>query len=281
MKGRRKLFGLDVGSTQIDASELAFRAPLYHPDFPAVLLWSQKSACTIVVKWFLHHIGRLQEALDFHPWIHNFENNVYKARPGYLKECAEAIRNGKPVVKFVRNPYERAFSGYLETCNRRVLVDQDHWSTRARLEVLNFFGAGTDQIEYAYSFAQFCEWLGTKLPRELDPHLAPQYEAFEEKIDAQIVRIDEANDHFAALEKQFGLIGSSDTKGLLRSSHHHRKAPTHEDVAKRMVHLAIPVRKERSFIFFDASASAIRQTAAANSLQTLYRSDFDAYRYNF
>lgn len=30
------------------------RTPLFHEDFPLILLWSEKSGCTTLLKWFFY-----------------------------------------------------------------------------------------------------------------------------------------------------------------------------------------------------------------------------------
>jgi len=270
---------MKLGTYSDKYSALNYRPPLYHPDFPVVVMWSQKSACTIAVKWFFHHLGLLDEALDHHRWIHNYENDVFKARTGYLDECRAAIEAGTQVIKFVRNPLERAFSGYLETCNRRVLSDSDHWSTRVRGAVLSHLTGGQQPLEYTYSFNQFCDWLASQCLEALDPHLAPQWEAVENMLSVQAVRIDDPGNAFLRVEEEFGLPSSAGMKKVHSSPHHHRKVTKPDADIVRLMHLGIPVQRDRSFEFYDATSAAIAKSDVARQLAALYRTDFDAYGY--
>jgi hypothetical protein len=74
---------------------------LQHIDVPFIVCWSQKSGCTSVLKWFLYHAGSLDDALQHQELnlnlkIHNYENNVLKARPGYKDDLVDQLLAGKP-----------------------------------------------------------------------------------------------------------------------------------------------------------------------------------------
>lgn len=276
----RKLMKVGEFSDSVSLATLNYRPPLYHPDFPVIIMWSQKAACTIAVKWFFHHLGLLDEALGHHRWIHNYENDVFKTRPGYMEECLKAIEGGKPVIKLVRDPYERAFSGYLETCNRRVLNAPDHWSAQVRSAVLKHLTGREQSLEYTYSFVQFCYWLGRQDAGELDPHLAPQFQGLERNLNVEHVKIDESGNPFLRLEKRLGLKSSEGQKLVHHSPHHHRKEAMPVEDAVRMLHLGIAVLRDRAFNVYDAPSAAIRKTSAASQLAALYQEDFAAYGYN-
>ncbi|MEM5518912.1 sulfotransferase family 2 domain-containing protein [Henriciella sp. AS95] len=279
MRIARRLLKTRDESDSLSVAALNYRIPLFHPDFPAIIMWSQKSACTIAVKWFFYHLGLLDEALEHHRWIHNYENDVFKARPRYLEDCRDAIRAGMPVIKLVRNPYERAFSGYLETCNRRVVTNDDHWSTQVRMSVLEYLTGDRQDMEYAYSFLQFCEWLAQQDASGLDPHISPQYQALERSINLTALRIDDTGNAFLRIEEMFALPSTAKVKGLHNSPHHHSKVQKNDAEILRLMRLGVPIHKDRAFKVFDATASAIAQSDAAESLRTLYRHDFDAYGY--
>lgn len=261
------------------AKDLAYRAPLYHPDFPVVIMWSQKSACTIAVKWFFHHIGLLDEALAYHRWVHNYENEVFKAQPRYLSHCLEAIAAGKPVIKLVRNPYMRAYSGFLETCHRRVLTDKDHWSHRTRKAVLRHATGSDAAIEYAYSFVQYCNWLVAQPAESLDPHIAPQFESIERVLNVKAVRIDGKANCFRALEKQYSLPRSTGIRKVHSSPHHHSKLSLPSETTIKLLELGVPVQRRQDFRVVDATPDTIAHSMAGEALRTTFRDDFEAYKY--
>src|SRR4051812_20775721 len=50
--------------------------PLYADNFPLVLLWTNKSGCTTVLKWFLFQTGLMDEASAYHRWPHRHRSLV-------------------------------------------------------------------------------------------------------------------------------------------------------------------------------------------------------------
>ena len=87
------------------------RTPLFDADFPLIFLWSEKSGCTTLVKWFFDQLGLLDDALEYSGWVHDYENQVFRASGGYLIDLESALRKrDKTVVKLVRDPYQRSLS---------------------------------------------------------------------------------------------------------------------------------------------------------------------------
>ena len=114
------------------------RTPLFHEDFPLILLWSEKSGCTTLLKWFFYQLGLLDDALKHSDWVHDYENQVFKARDDYLLDLDRALdKQEKPVVKLVRDPYQRALSSYLSLTEKK--DGEEHWSIEVRRHVRNYF----------------------------------------------------------------------------------------------------------------------------------------------
>jgi hypothetical protein len=67
------------------------RRILHAPDFPLVLLFTEKAGCTSLTKWFLFHIGKLDEATDYHPWVHRYRKNVLCQQRGYKQEAMRLL----------------------------------------------------------------------------------------------------------------------------------------------------------------------------------------------
>ena len=89
------------------------RFPHFHPDFPLLLFWSPKSGCTSLANWFFFQIGLLDIAMQYNPFIHIYEYEVYKNNDIYLTKILEAVvNNEKDTCKLVRNPYKRAVSSF-------------------------------------------------------------------------------------------------------------------------------------------------------------------------
>jgi hypothetical protein len=253
--------------------------PLYSPDFPAIVMWSEKSACTVAVKWFFHHIGRLDAALAHSGWVHDYENEVFKAGPAYLADLTAAIRAGKPVIKFVRNPYTRAYSGYLETCRPLVLEAGDHWSVHTRSEVTaHLFGKEADRTQ-AYSFNQFAAWMGDQPAGMLDFHLAPQYLDVEARFDVQAIRLEDHANAFLFAETQLGLPSTQDEAQVHESGHHHAKEHVSDAEAAAALDTPLPLDRPFRSSVADPPARVIARAPAGEVIRRVCAADFSAYGY--
>lgn len=72
---------------------------------------SPKAGCTVATKMFFKHMGLLDEALKFHPWVHEFRHNIFYERYGRVSR--EDMRDPSFFkFKVVRNPYHRVISGF-------------------------------------------------------------------------------------------------------------------------------------------------------------------------
>ena len=264
----------------IQPQDLVYRPPLYSPDFPLILMWSEKSACTTVAKWFFAQTGLLKRALNHHRWIHVYENDVFKARKGYLEECASAIEKGAPVIKFVRNPYARLYSGYLETCSPRVLNQPNHWSTQTRSRVLEHLVGSQPGLEYAYTFIQFVDWLAEQTLGDLDPHLAPQFQVAEKKCAPRIIRVEDSENVFHQLEAEYGLKPTAGRKRIYDSGHHHNKTEWQAQQKASVLDVALPVSRSSSFTIYDAPPSTIASSDSGEKIRRIFKADFEAYGYS-
>ena len=202
------------------------RPPLYHPDFPFVLLWSQKSGCTTVVKWFLAQTGLLEEALAYSPWVHDYENQVFKRRPNYLADTARAIRSGRhQVVKIVRDPMARAPSAFLVLAEHGVLkTERPHWARAHWDHVDRWLAArGKDPAEgltFLDHLAMLAE-VEARRPHLVDLHLSPQFVQGEEEGLDQVVPIERFADWATEAAAIHGLK-AIDPEVWSQSGHHHR-----------------------------------------------------------
>ena len=264
---------------KIAPQSLAKRPPLYHPKLPFVLFWSEKSGCTVAAKWFFHQLGLLEEAIAYHPWIHNYENEVFKKRSGYLDKCVDALKAGAPAIKLVRNPYARAFSGYLEVCRSFLVRQTDHWAYGTRQDILRYLVGYDQEIEYAFSFNQFVSWLGAQDTWNMNLHLAPQREAYEAHLDIEPVHIEVGHAAYAKIEERFSLRPTTPDHPIFTSGHHHPKTQITGPRAVDICDLAIPVQRLRSFQLIAPDPSQIRQTASGEILRKTFAGDFAAYKY--
>ena len=196
---------------------------LHAPDFPLVLLFSEKAGCTSLTKWFLFQIGKLDEATEFHPWVHRYRQSVLCRQPGYEWQALWLLlRRGKPIVKLVRNPYDRAVSSYLATLGASHSRDGENWAHK--LVAAARAGAGKPAEVPALSFRDFLGFLAaTGTGRDkLDKHVARQHvEGEEHRID-RIIRLERFAEEIRQLESEFSLATSP--LELITTSRHHRSA---------------------------------------------------------
>lgn len=77
--------------------EYGARAPHFHPNFPLILFWSQKSGCTSFANWFFSQIGLYEIAMQYNPSIHNYEYDIYKSKAGYIMKLSRELLRRKKI----------------------------------------------------------------------------------------------------------------------------------------------------------------------------------------
>jgi hypothetical protein len=238
------------------------RPPLYEKDFPIIFFWSPKSGCTSLIKWFYFQIGKLEEALNLHPWVHTYRLQVYQAEPQYLLRIAEQLLfNKKESFKLVRNPYTRAVSSYLAAIFNEPLMDQ--FAPGAKVTGISF-------KEFLYKVKA----IGADHP-SLDPHIAQQYIQDEELFVKNNIRLESFTADIRSLEQKFQL----------------KNSPLHEFV-KSPHHLtqAMKSNGQQSFADVRCSRSTIKtplpdytdfyNDETKKLVQELFKKDFSHYGYD-
>lgn len=203
---------------------LTRRVPLYHPDFPFILLWSQKGGCTTVLNWFLDQVGLLEEARRYRRWVHFYEMHVYKRRPGYMREMKRAVASGRHrVVKVVRHPFHRAASGYL-VLGAPPSARPTHWAAGYWRQAGDWLAErGLDAAD-GLSFEQHLDHLTDRVRERFDAvnlHVAQQYVPGEERVVREIVPIERFAE-WATAEASRLSLRMSDFEDLSRLRHHRR-----------------------------------------------------------
>ncbi|WP_407676513.1 sulfotransferase family 2 domain-containing protein [Perspicuibacillus lycopersici] len=197
---------------------IRFRVPNYHKDFPIILFWSQKSGCTTLLKWFFFQIGLLDEATNYNPWIHYYEEEVYKSRPGYRKELIDRLLSGqKDTYKLVRNPYKRAVSQFLILSSTKGIP---YWEKE--WEKIREFFYGNKASNRGISFKQYLIYV-RDYPGVVDDHFMPQYMEGEEQFVRDYIYLEQFTSQIRELERKYGLKQSSVAQ-LTKSSHHLSKS---------------------------------------------------------
>ena len=88
---------------------------LQHKNEKVRVIWTPKAACTQVVKMFLNHENLLDEAIKFHPWVHNYKAQIYEKRQENFPE------NDVKYIQFTVSPFRRAVSSYLHLSKYKLL----------------------------------------------------------------------------------------------------------------------------------------------------------------
>lgn len=259
---------LDVATSLIGGG----RAPLYHPNFPAVLFWSPKAACTPLLIWFLYHIGKLEAARAFSSWPHDYENAVLKARRGYRAEAAHAVAGrDRLVIKLVRNPFRRAVSSFL-LLTEGIARKPDHFAYDAWRSMRERF-YHDPQSERGVSFRQFLYWLEQQSAtgEALNYHFAPQYALNEELFVARNLHAEALVDELRRLERELDL-SPAPPEIFAKTSHAKRYG------AASMPAVDMELREGDTGNFPDWRAFYDIDTAYM--VHRFYRADFLAYGYD-
>ena len=250
------------------------RLILHAPDFPLVLLFSEKAGCTSLTKWFLFHIGKLDEATAFHPWVHRYRKEVLCRQPGYEWQSLRLLLfRQKPIVKLVRNPYDRAVSSFLATLG--VAQGRGGGTWAGKLIAAARAHAGKPPA-YALSFEDFLGYLATTGTGrdKLDRHVARQHMAGEERRVDRIIRLERFAEEIRQLESEFNLAPSP--LDLITTSRHHRSAT--RPATASAAHLEITSAQVRNG---DVPAYESLYTAETRRLvRQCFAADFEAYGYD-
>lgn len=199
------------------------RPPLFHPDFPFILFWSEKAGCTAVVKWFLAQVGELDEALAVDPWVHSFRVRRYSRRGSYMRTLEDALLSGDYTpVKIVRDPLRRAASSFLVLAEQGAVVPQPHW-VQQYWEDIRFWLQQNDRDPHAgVSFLEHLTLIDETMHagRFVDSHILPQYLEGEDEVLREVVPI-ERFAQWCQDQVARGLVRDIDVAGLGHSGHHH------------------------------------------------------------
>lgn len=173
----------------------ALPLPLINPDAKLVVLFSPKSACTNVVIWFLHHLGHMDAARDFHRSPHRYLDRVYYRSPLYQRAVRLDL-TGFTVVKVIRDPYQRAVSSFRHVV-RTSLFDDD---MERKL-------GDTGLAQNGLSFAAFLDFLEKTDLRRCNPHYSLQGHPIEAKLPASHLINVSREDLFRRLNEVESAIG--------------------------------------------------------------------------
>lgn len=209
------------------------RTPLFAEAFPIIVLYSQKSGSTSVVKWFFWHNGLLDTALALGDWVHTYENLVFKKSPGYRLRLVELLCSGeRQLVKFTRNPFQRAVSSFTMLSGPQ--MRSARYFGHREWQKLRAFKYGSAEDRRGISFLDFLLYLkstGVGLG-QTNPHFAQQFRREELAFPVQNYPLEEMAAALHRLEDALGLPACPDE--VISSSHHRRYAAESGENAARM-----------------------------------------------
>ncbi len=243
-----------------------YRTPHYHKNMPIILLWSEKSGCTSLVKWFFYQIGELDQAIKYHPWIHKYEFDVYKKKKEYREDVFNQLLNKeKDVIKLVRNPYKRVISSFFT-----LLQDKDRY--KKEWEDIRELVYKNRHSEEGISFKDFLYYLkntGTNV-EVLNGHLAQQYIEGEELIVDKYIYLENFDEHIQEIEEYYGLEASP--LSLITKSKHHRTSLMNltgnfADTKFKKLEKQLPTYKS----FYDKEAVGL--------VEDIFKKDIECYNY--
>jgi hypothetical protein len=158
---------LDFALAQTPLRRMLARVPqpLIDPDRKLIVIYSAKSACTNLLLWFLHHLGHLQAARDFHWWPHRYRDHVYYRSDIYQRGLRSRLREFT-VVRVVRDPFQRALSSFRHVVRHKSFDEH--------------IGRVLSQpAEAGLSLSRFLDFLEKIDLADCDPHYALQHHPIE------------------------------------------------------------------------------------------------------
>ena len=186
---------LPAGHSTMGRLLLALPRPLINPGAKLVVLYSPKSACSNVLIWFLHHLGHMDAARNFHRSPHRYRDRVYHQSPLY-KSATRLDLTGFTVVKVIRDPCQRAVSSFRHVLRTGLFEDDME-------RKLDDTGLGQNGL----SFAAFLDFLEKTDLRSCNPHYSLQGHPIEARLPVSHLINVSREDLFTRLNEVEAAIG--------------------------------------------------------------------------
>ncbi|NQV07283.1 sulfotransferase family 2 domain-containing protein [bacterium] len=171
---RRRTKAYLKGDFKLDkVGERQMTRVLFDPGRKAAMDFSSKSGCTVAVKMFLRQMGLLEEAVEYHPWIHRYRRDVFYGN--HPTTPADVLDRSNDLFKVVRDPYTRVVSSFryasranLQRGRRLADGTSDNTKKTRVIEAL-----GLDDVSQL-SFRRFLDYLESIDLSRGDSHLMRQ-----------------------------------------------------------------------------------------------------------
>jgi hypothetical protein len=235
--------------------------------------WTPKCACTTVCKMFFNEIGLLDEALDFHPFIHQYRQRVYEPKHPILTNYF----HDKNMLKFkvVRNPYRRVVSSYVHYM-RDEYTENNH-------PIINQLKRMGHEEPNNITFIDYLNYL-TKVDlnkQKTEFHQEYQHDPFELDNSMKwdhIIKIEEIDKGIDRLNKKYGTTLT--VKGDIGKSFHYTiKDKNFKEIAFDKKAKDI-IRKEGDTTIIP-DYKMFYNPSIKKRVDKLYGTDIKLYKYNF
>ncbi|WP_119301309.1 sulfotransferase family 2 domain-containing protein [Dongia deserti] len=190
------------------------------------IMWSNKAACTTVMKWVFLHNGLLAESLAHGRWVHRYRLRQYQKSERYLSRLEDFGHGKLAVVKVVRNPFERTVSSYIHAYR---MGYEDGAVSEVVQRPLN--------RQHRFSFREFVTFLERINLRTCNPHHRVQVTPVERRPlfrvrPRQIIKIEQGLEKaLNDLERSVGLPATDLTDQVFASEHHTQRVSQHGPAA--------------------------------------------------
>ena len=177
--------------------------PIVNGRHRLVLLWAAKAGGTFAVRWFFHHMGLLEEALNYHHFVHRYRLQVLRTSSSYTAELERFCEHPADytVIKVVRSPFARAVSGYVHSVV----------NTYEDAGISAFLGRPVS-AGHSYSFREYLAYLGPIDLTRCNPHHRLQTHVSELKgliSPDHVIHLEDSMSLIPALEERLGLAPSN------------------------------------------------------------------------
>lgn len=262
------------------------RTPYQHEQLPFVVLWSQKSGCTSILKWFLWHAGLLADAQTYAErkegiTVHNYEREVFVRTPGYLDDLVARIEAGVPIISFVRCPYARAFSSYMHLHNRfYIRFERDGIADPGlalRYTILEALYGYRPPVEYPISFIDYLAWLESSALADLEPHHAPQVTALFDLPGVTHFRLEDQDIVMPRLEAHYQLADSSVVRAGFQSGHHLSKSSDNSRAFDVFCARGVSLSRSPNYVLPDVGRALMEGTECGERIARIFREDIALY----
>ncbi|MFV8819968.1 sulfotransferase family 2 domain-containing protein [Haliea sp. E17] len=239
--------------------------PLFLEDRDVAILWSAKSGCTFIVKWFLLQRGELEQALAWSSWIHDYRTGVYRKSEAYAAGVHRAEFGKMRYLRLVRDPFSRAVSSYLHMV-RTVGDEAFHRPFN------EFLGRDIEEGE-GVCFSEFCEFLLATDVARCDVHYRQQAHNLETRglVDVDhVIHLETLEQELAPLARRYGLLPASVSE--LSASHHNTRRQDCGDYVGD-----VPFKRTEADTYPDYRA--FYNAELLEKIAAVYREDIQRYGY--